>query len=215
MNRLIVTFVIGKLLYAEWCLPSMREYASRCGADFLEVKWLHEIDKEYHGNPNWSCVHFLKAFARQDHYGEVLMLDADVLVLDECPNLFDMPGDLICVPDSAWPEKDDRYRNWLSRNYPNSSELGVKGAYFNAGVLLFRREAVARMDLAGPYPDDYANDQDFLNMRAGEAGLDVKWLGYEFNQRHVSNVAHTIRHNHILHFVGCKHMAKTYHSIHR
>ncbi len=202
MSRLLVTFVIGKLDWAQPLIPFMRGYASRTGADFLEVKWFPQQKEEYHGNPNWSCVQFLKDFVRQTRYEEVLMVDSDVLFLPSCPNLFDTPGDLVCSPDQAWRSKDQRYRDWLARNYPDSPELTAEGPYFNAGVLLFRRDAVAKLDLAGPYPNDYANDQDFLNMRVGEAELDVRWLDDKFNQRHVGHRQKALAENHILHFVG-------------
>lgn len=204
-RRLITTFVIGKLAHVEHTLPAMREYASKCEADFLEVKWLHDDDGYFHNNPNYSCVEHLRYFGEQNYYDEVLMLDADVLPLPWAPVLFDLPGDLLCDADQAWPTKDARYRAWLSRNYPDSSEMTAEGPYFNAGVLLFRRDAAQKLDLRPPYPHDYANDQDLLNMRVGEAGLSVNWLGPEFNQRHVrKSPLSVLRANHILHFVGCK-----------
>jgi hypothetical protein len=193
--RLLTTFVIGRLPWFEHLLPSFRRYASSSGADFQEVKWFPEMGTEFHGNPNWSCVAFLKRFARQDYY-------SDVLFLPSCPNLFDFPGDLVCVPDAAWPLKDDRYWSWVERNYPQSCELKAEGSYFNAGVLLFRLDAVRKMNLEGPYPDDYPNDQDYLNMRVGEAKLDITWIGPEYNQRQVWDRHSALVNNHVLHFVG-------------
>lgn len=200
--RLIVTFVIGHLPWSEPLIKNYRDYASKSGADFLEIKWFPECSEHYHGNPNWSCVEFLKKFALQDYYTEVLMIDCDVMFLPSCPNLFEIPGGLVCSPDQAWSSKDLRYKEWLERNYPSSPELHENGKYFNAGVLLFRRDEVRKLDLAGPYPDDYANDQDFLNMRVGEAGIPVTWLGFEFNQREVWDRQKALSGNHILHFVG-------------
>lgn len=210
-RRLITTFLIGSLDCANYTIPYMREYASRCTADFLEVKWLYDFDGRFHGNPCYSCVQQLVNFAQQDYYDELLMLDIDVLPLPWAPSLFDMEGDVLCSPDQAWPVKDERYHSWISRNYPDSSEIDAEGPYFNAGVLLFRRDAARKLDLDPPYPNDFANDQDFLNMRVAEAGLSVNWLGEDFNQRHVGGgCMQTLRDANILHFCGCKHEAKRY-----
>ncbi len=45
-------------------------------------------------------------------------------------------------------------------------------------------------------------DQDFLNMRTAEAGIDITWIGEEYNQRNVNDRQWTLANNHILHLVG-------------
>ena len=211
-RRLITTFLIGQLDCAKYTIPYMREYASKCTADFLEVKWLYDFDGAFHNNPCYSCVQQVRNFAQQDYYDELLMLDIDVMPLSWAPVIFDIPGDLLCAADQAWPTKDERYHAWVRRNYPDSVEVSAEGPYFNAGVLLFRRDAARKLDLRPPYPNDFANDQDLLNMRAAEAGLDVKWIGDDFNQRNVKGSCMSVlREANILHFCGCKHEAKRYH----
>jgi hypothetical protein len=184
----------------------MREYASKVGADFHEVKWFPDRDRLYNGSAYFVLVDFLKRIRQQDYYTEVLTLDCDTLIMKGCPNLFEMSGDLLCAQDQPWPVKDARYLAWLMRNFPASSECAVveneKLPYFNSGVLLFRVDALRRMNLDGPYPNDYPPDQDYLNMRVGEAALDVTWLTNHFNQRHLSDRAWAVGHNHILHFIG-------------
>jgi hypothetical protein len=218
--RLIVTFAIGDMPWVGPSVESMREYASKVGADFHEVKWFpDESGKPYNNNPVWAFVDFLKRFREQDYYKEVLVLDCDVLVLPSCPNLFDIEGDLICSLDQVWPVKDGRYKEWIAKYFPESVEntRGVEDPYFNAGILLFRLEALRALDLDPPYPDEGCWDQDFLNMRTAEAGIEITWVGEEYNQRNVdecqwpestgeplkkSTILETAANNHILHFVG-------------
>lgn len=201
-RRQIVTFAIGYREHLDMTVESMRKYASEVGADFCEMKFFPEMDGTYNGNPCYSCVEWLKFFARQEYYDEVLMLDDDVLIAPGSPNIFEKVGDMACVTDAAWRRKDTRYRCWLRRNFPaHVSTTDDNAPYFNAGVLLFRKQAATRMDLEGPYPDDFANDQDFLNMRSEEAGLDINWLGDDYNWRDVDNRRETAR-AHFLHFVG-------------
>lgn len=212
--RLVATCIVGALPHAKYCVNSLREYASNVGADYAEMKWFPRLHTEYNGNIYWVVVDFLRRFSEQEYYTEILITDCDVLILPGCPNLFDLPGDLICAQDQPWPVKDQRYLAWVSRNFPNSSELsGSEGLpYFNSGVLLFRLDALRRMDLSGPYPDDYPPDQDYLNMRVGECGLDVNWVGNEFNQRNLSDPVGAIRNNHILHFINQKNKMERYHA---
>jgi len=203
--RLIVTFAIGGMPWASASIASMRDYASKVGADFHEVKWFpEESSKPYNGNPVWAFVDFLKRFREQDYYKEVLVLDCDVLILPSCPNLFETRGDLVCALDQAWTTKDDRYKKWIAEHYPDSTEnaSSIDDPYFNAGVLLFRLDALCSLNLDPPYPDSYAYDQDFLNMRTAEAGIDITWIGEEYNQRNVGDRQWAIANNHILHFVG-------------
>jgi len=183
----------------------MRDYASKVGADFHEVKWFpEESSKPYNGNPVWAFVDFLKRFREQDYYKEVLVLDCDVLILPSCPNLFETRGDLVCALDQAWTTKDDRYKKCIFENYTATTEnaSSIDDPYFNAGVLLFRLDALCSLNLDPPYPDSYAYDQDFLNMRTAEAGIDITWIGEEYNQRNVGDRQWAIANNHILHFVG-------------
>lgn len=203
--RLIVTFAIGGMPWAAASIASMRGYASKVGADFHEVKWFPaESSRPYKGNPNWAFVDFLKRFREQDYYKEVLVLDCDVLILPSCPNLFETRGDLVCALDQAWTTKDDRYKKWIVEHFPDSTEnaSSIDDPYFNAGVLLFRLEALRSLNLDPPYPDSYAYDQDFLNMRTAEAGIGITWIGEEYNQRNVNDRQWTLANNHILHFVG-------------
>lgn len=203
--RLIATCVIGNLHWAHKSVESMREYASKSGADFLEVKWFHDRDNKYNGNVYYVLVDLLRRLRDQNYYTEILALDCDTLIMNDCPNMFDIPGDLVAAPDQPWPVKDARYKAWVARNFPTSTENDIELdvlPYFNSGVLLFRLEALRRMNLEGPYPDDYPPDQDYLNMRAGEAGISINWLTNQFNQRNLSDRQWAIKYNHILHFIG-------------
>jgi len=203
--RLIVTFAIGGMPWVGASVASMRAYASKVGADFHEVKWFpDESGKPYNNNPVWAFVDFLKRFREQDYYKELLVLDCDVLILPSCPDLFEMDGDLICSSDQAWPTKDGRYKKWVAKYFPESTEnaCGDGDPYFNAGILLFRLEALRTLNLEPPYPDEMGYDQDFLNMRTSEAGISITWVGEEYNQRNVDDRQWTLANNHILHFVG-------------
>jgi len=186
-------------------VSSMRGYASKVGADFHEVKWFpDESSKPYNGKPVWAFIDFLKRFREQDYYKELLVLDSDVLILSSCPDLFERKGGLVCALDQVWPKKDNRYREWVAKHFPDSTENEsvVDEPYFNAGVLLFRLDALRTINFDPPYPDEMGYDQDFLNMRVAEAGIDVTWVGEEYNQRNVDDRQKTITNNHILHFVG-------------
>jgi hypothetical protein len=80
MKRLVATYGIGQLLYLRPAVESMRAYCSQVGADFWEIKFFPEAG-EYGESPAWLHIEALKRFRAQTYYDELLLLDADVLIL--------------------------------------------------------------------------------------------------------------------------------------
>jgi lipopolysaccharide biosynthesis glycosyltransferase len=88
------------------------------------------------------------------------------------------------VPDHYWPVKDKRYRDYVEKHWPEKAGNIHDGQpYFNAGVLLVRLSARGKIDLSGPYPDDFQHDQDYLNMRVENSDLKPVFLDQRWNQR--------------------------------
>lgn len=191
-------------------MKSMRQYAAKVGADFSEIKTPRR-PHIYNGNPAWECVEILRSFVAQEYYDEILILDCDVVVTPSCPNLFDIAGDMLCVADVDGVG-GDRFGGWVSDFFPDSvaASQAACAPYFNAGVLLFRRDAALRLCLDGPYPNRWGFDQDYLNLRVLEAGINVTWLSAAFNyiwklseeSARPNSFSAIGASQHIVHFVG-------------
>jgi hypothetical protein len=177
--NLVATLNLGNLWYAGYTLPFMRRYAEAVGADFreyrefdgsrLEVRW-----------PGWYRLEVLREFAERERYEALLLLDADVLVMPGCPDLFELgEGRIAAVRDMGLPEVTSRHVDWCVRHF---GERPGYSAYFNSGVMVFPRVEVRRLMplLGGPYPDDGYPEQDYLNLRV-QNRVPVTFLPEEFN----------------------------------
>jgi lipopolysaccharide biosynthesis glycosyltransferase len=177
--RLIATYNIGNLPYAEYTVPFMRRYAEKVGADFVE-------HRDFPGRPafgsaaHWFSIQAIKAFAVQEVYEQLLLVDADVLILPRCRDLFEIAPDRIgVVQDMGVPMVAEGFRRWCREHY---DELPVEGKYFNAGLLVIPRAAALRLlsHLTGPYPEGTFRDQNYLNLKLSKREL-LAWLPQEFN----------------------------------
>lgn len=175
--NLVATFNFGDVDYARYTVPYMRAYAERVGADFIEYKQFPNRS-HYPSPPGWFHLEALRLFREQSYYQNLLLLDADQLVLPACPNVFEQVGDcLVAVQDMGMPEGGPHYADWCRQTM---GETPVSGPYFNGGMLLLSLSTAKRLErcLAGPYPDGC--DQDFLNQRVRRFDR-VQWWPHEFN----------------------------------
>jgi|3_EtaG_2_1085321.scaffolds.fasta_scaffold75843_2 hypothetical protein len=114
----------------------MREYAERCGADFKilshDPPFMTEDNK-----PHYRCLKIIDLF---DEYDRILMLDSDMLINKDCPNLFDLvPEDCI---GSIYEDIGSRRGNRLSRMQQIQSvfgDVGWRDHYTNAGTFMLSK----------------------------------------------------------------------------
>lgn len=201
-RSLVATFNFGDLWYARLTIPFMRRYAERVGADFIEYKTFHNAG-DYPPPASWFHVEAIRIFAAQDFYENLLLLDADQLVMPSCPSLFEgLDGSMRVVRDMGQPEVGPRFIDWCLKHF---GEQPQPGAYFNAGMLVIPL-AVARAlqpHLAGPYPQSdhmHWDDQEFLNLKV-TPNVPLEWLPVEFNWLAPQFEGASLQ-QHIVHFVG-------------
>src|SRR5262245_24781743 len=101
--NLVATCNFGPLGYAEYTIPSMRRYAQRIGADFLEFTAFANLGI-YGRAYGWFHVEAIRFLAVQCRYDAMLLLDADQLVMPGCPDLFaEADGRIAVVQDMGMP----------------------------------------------------------------------------------------------------------------
>jgi hypothetical protein len=183
--RLVATYNFGQLPYADHTVRSMRDYAHRTGADFIEHTRFHHQGL-YGQAPCWFKIEAIRRFVAQREYRSMLLLDADAMILPACDDLFEQvrAGEIGAVADMGMPEKDGRFERW-SASIPWAKGSDFKGRYFNAGVLLITHGAACKLDteglLSGPFPEVWAFDQDYLNLAVSAASVPIRWLPNECN----------------------------------
>jgi len=112
-----------------------RRYAERIGADYV----LFDEPHINYLNPMFERFRLIEEERWAEEYDNILYLDSDAFVYDDCPNLFEMyPQETLRFsrdlnPAIQWTEKKivDEF-GWDN----------IKNAYFNSGVLLFHKSSL-------------------------------------------------------------------------
>jgi hypothetical protein len=174
-RRAVVTLAVGDSLgeLAALTVPSQQAYAQRLGADYLVIRKL-VID---------SVAPFYEIFQLHDFfdtYDRILYLDLDVLVRNDCPNLFHIvPASDLGVffesPLKDWSEE-------ISQIQKEWRPLGWSRDYFNNGVMVMsrRHQVLFKPEFELPRKVLYFN-QTVINYLAQAHGLSFYDLGFEFN----------------------------------
>ncbi len=180
-KRAIVVPLAGPFARREWreAESSVAAYAQRIGAELLPV------NLDPHGFPQFLKHAAVAAACAVGDFDRLLLLDADVLIRDHCPDLFaHVPSDRI----GAFFEGRifDRSGDWSFAQEAYGA-LGVpvrSGDYFNTGVFVMSRKHYGLFDYDKLPPKFYGhpeNEQTFLNWLCAEQGLKTFDIGQEFN----------------------------------
>lgn len=198
-TTLILTIAIGTEYQrlAAITHPTLHTYAKRLNADFLC------IDKSQIAatTPHWEKFQIARLL---DTYRRIIYLDTDILIRDDCPDLFKIvPQDTLGMFDEA--PFTSRSRELL---IDCCKAYGVTldswdGRYFNSGVIVISRE---HRELFTKPEEEVFNfyEQTYLNMRIAQLGIEMYALPYTLNR--MTCVDHlTGEHrlaSHIVHYAG-------------
>jgi hypothetical protein len=115
--------------------PAMQAYADRVGADLIDL----DNDTE-----DWGPMEKFRTFHFATQYQQTLFVDADAIITDHCPDLFEMYGhaDIAAHDDWSFLFKTD----WLERErntVANRSGLAIEhtAQCLNSGVVLVNQSA--------------------------------------------------------------------------
>jgi hypothetical protein len=115
--------------------PAMQAYADRVGADLIDL----DNDTE-----DWGPLEKFRTFHFARQYEQTLFVDADAIITDRCPDLFDMYADA----DIAALDESKRFykRDWLTQeraHVAKLSELKIEDTEraINSGVVLVNQSA--------------------------------------------------------------------------
>ena len=130
-NRLIVTRAdenhdkISQLTH-----PILKQYAERCEADFLVLK---EPYKNFH-------IHYriLQLYELFDKYDRILSVDTDIIILNKCPNIFDVvkQDTIASIYEDVGSRQLDR-RGRIQAMQTKFGDIGWTSGYINTGFALF------------------------------------------------------------------------------
>uniref|UniRef100_A0A6M3XDP8 Putative glycosyltransferase n=1 Tax=viral metagenome TaxID=1070528 RepID=A0A6M3XDP8_9ZZZZ len=111
--------------------PIIKRYAKKCDADF------HILDNNVKYHPHYRILQIKDMF---DEYDRILVLDSDILILNKCPDIFDLvPFDCVAtIYEDKLSRQEDR-RNRIRKIQEQREDIGWKEGYINSGVILFSK----------------------------------------------------------------------------
>jgi lipopolysaccharide biosynthesis glycosyltransferase len=205
MNAVVV-IGIGRDNLLDLCLETVERY---CKKYSLALEVIREVKYGYKNSPNYHYINFEKnqVYEYFDKYERILRLDSDVLITNECPNIFEeMPNDKFCaVPEDIGPRKLDR-RNQIATAAKSFGSLMDCGRYFNSGVVLASKEHreifnIQNIDITkynlGPF-----KEQTLLNYNVCRDNIPTHWMTHKYN--HMSMFDGDVRDSFIIHYAGAQ-----------
>lgn len=197
--NLVLTIAIGEDYekIAKLTHDNIRVYADRFGSEFMC------IDKQRisYTTPHWEKfqIHDLL-----DEYDRILYLDTDIIIRDDCPNLFDeVPEDKLGAFNETF------FRSVSHRRVKSLAHLyGCRipkwnGNYYNAGVMVISQQHKPLFKKPLRECEDFY-EQSYLNVRIAQLNIPVYELHHSFNyMTGVDSITDDNRHDaFIIHYAG-------------
>ena len=133
-KNLILMIAVGDTYkkIAEYTHPIIEQYAKRIGADFIVVK------ESQCSTPHWEK--FLAIYNYLNKYERILYLDTDVIIRNDCPDLFKIVPSNKLALFNEMPFTNQRNQSL----YEACKEYNItlpkwNGKYYNTGVMLIPR----------------------------------------------------------------------------
>ena len=230
-KNVIVTYSQAKDdVFKNITVTRFKNYATKCDADFLEIKWPE--DQRYTGVA--KMLNMSKDIPKK--YQRMLILDVDTLVRKDSPNLFDLvPSNQIGLYNEVamYQCQDYIYGEPINFRYgvlkhlvdtcklekikmPDVFNFGDGFSYFNTGVMLYNKKALAHHDefsdkqikLMGEN-DTLFTEQVAINYLIRKHQQGVYHLPVAFNQMLQNKYTDYLKTSFFLHYANMDFDAKT------
>lgn len=152
--------------------PSIEKYAKKIGADFLCVTSTN------FQNPKWEKSH---VFNLLNKYRRIILLDTDLIIREDCPNLFDIvPEDKLGALNEKKYFKNAEKIKIEALKYKEEIKK-ITDDYFNTGVMVISR---IHKELFKPVEYPLGEFDDYLNVYIQKKKIKTYDLEYRFNRIH-------------------------------
>jgi len=165
--------------------PLMREYAGRCGADFVALKG--DQCKDWSMANKYRIHPFVKAYQR------TLYLDCDVIVKRSAPSIFDHTAG---SQFAAWDEYEHVRRNlsgdWIQREsdefcHSQGLPTAKRTTMVNGGLMLFDKSVADSYTIPqSPIADHWCSDQHCVTVWLQTRGIAPQWLEDRWHHSYVA-----------------------------
>jgi ADP-heptose:LPS heptosyltransferase len=175
-ENLVLTITIGDYYQkiSQYTLPSIQNYANKIGADFLNIK---------QGQGSFITQKWNKFYIHEllNEYKRIIYLDIDILIREDCPNLFDIvPADKLGMFNEGRYTTRYEYLEQASEYYKEPLKPW-NGKFYNSGVMVISRLHKKIFKL--PHGIDFVEtDQPYLNLRISNDRIEMFDLDFRFNR---------------------------------
>ncbi len=181
MKTAIVTIAIGSRYQelAKLTHPTLKAYADKIGADFVV------IDKQSN-TPHWEKFQLYDLLVK---YQRIIYLDTDLIVREDCPNLFDLVPEtkLGIFNEGRFADRSGSLME-AHKEYNRPFPKKWDGTYYNTGVMVLSRRHRQLFKLPQKIVSLGMFEQGYLNMLMLEMDNDhaheerIEELDYKFNR---------------------------------
>lgn len=202
MKKAVVTITVGATYQeiANLTHPTLKAYADKIGADFIV------IDDAKIKYPHWQKFEISKLLIK---YKRIIFLDTDLIIRDDCPNLFDIvPEEKLGLFEEGRFSPRGGYLQQAMVAY-NMNDHNYKDVYYNTGVMVISRVHTQLFNYV-PTEDimtagNFLGEQTFLNLRIQKEGIDVFMLPYKYNRMTLMDeiTGEPRFASYIIHYAGC------------
>jgi hypothetical protein len=199
VRKLVLTIACGNLYQKIGSLthPSIKSYAQKIGAEFLSINNKNISET----TPHWEKFQIYNLL---DDYDRILYMDSDIIIRDDCPNLFDeVPEDKLGMFNEAF--FTDRSKELMIDicNKYDEKLPSWDGRYFNSGVAVI--SGSHKKLFKKPEKEVFSYyEQSYLNMMIVKLNIKMHELHYKFNRMTcMDTYTGEDRHNSfIIHYAG-------------
>ena len=204
---LVLTIAIGAQYkkLAKLTHPSLKKYANRVGGEFLCIN----KERISETTPHWEKFQIYNLLEK---YDRILYLDTDIIVRDDCPNLFDfVPEDMLGMFNEAqFTVRSKEMMIDICKEY-GVQLPGWDGRYFNSGVMVISK---MHRELFRKPEKEIFNfyEQSYINMIIAGYRPEMFELPYMFNRMTCvdSFTGENRLSSYIVHYAGCPNIELLY-----
>ena len=184
-KTLIYQVALGDSKLYDWCTDSVKQYAKRIDSEYLLqktpiLKIMPDVTVSNRNSraiemfgclPIWEKWNAFDILLKDDKYDQVLIIDADVYIRDDAPNIFDelpLGFDFGGILETTMPITDAHRKKVAAYSIGQYSSIANKGInhwirdpktgydFWNMGVMLINRSFISY------FPDHITSIRDFI-----------------------------------------------------
>lgn len=179
-KRLIATRTDNNLKQInDLTLPFIKEYASKCNAEFLLLNQKPPIMTD-DGHPHFRIMTLHNLL---NIYDRICLIDVDTLVMPECPDLFKLvPKNKIGTVLEDKGSRQKHRRECIQKIQSLFGNIGWISGYINTGVFVISKiHQPIFQPINGKYYTAWGSDDLHLGWQIHKYGFQIYELPYQFN----------------------------------